>query len=44
MTNNELHNPCCNNLNYLHTGFCVFCSQTKLTKYPCETIRENKDV
>jgi hypothetical protein len=35
----QLHNPCCDNLTWLHTGYCVFCSQTKLTKYPCRTIQ-----
>ena len=34
----ELHKPCCDNLNELHRGYCVFCSQTKLTQYPCPTI------
>lgn len=35
----ELHKRCCDDLNYLHTGYCVFCSQTKPTKYPCPTIQ-----
>jgi hypothetical protein len=35
----ELHQPCCDNLNKSHKGYCVFCSQTKLTEYPCPTIQ-----
>ena len=34
----KLHKPCCDNLNELHTGYCLFCNETKLTKYPCPTI------
>ena len=34
----ELHKPCCEDLNELHRGYCVFCSNTKLTQYPCPTI------
>ena len=35
----ELHKPCCDNLNQFHTGYCLFCTETKLTKYPCPTIQ-----
>lgn len=36
----QLHLPCCDNLNEFHKGYCVLCSQTKLTAYPCPTIQE----
>ena len=39
----ELHKPCCDNLNYFHKGYCLFCSKTKLTEYPCLTI-QNKTI
>lgn len=38
----QLHQPCCDNLNEFHKGYCVLCSQTKLTAYPCQAIQKDE--